>query len=395
MNALITKSEVLARLFSLWTPPRKSEKIPVEQALGRVTAEPVYARFTLPVKRASGMDGVAIISGRFSQGIPDTSGWLVNIDYVRADTGDDFDDRFDAVIPIEKVTFTENGTPQFDVETPIAPGTNVRGAGVWVREGEMLVDALRQLGSVELAALTMGGIAEVSVIKKPSVGYIPTGSELVPANTTPARGQNVNSNSILLDALLREAGAQPLIFPIVRDNQQQLEDQLLSALKQSDILMIGGGSSKGGEDFCADLLKKYGEVICHGVAAAPGKPLCLALIDGKPVINLPGPSLAAFYGFDWCVRAIIGHWLGIPLPQRRKIKVTLTEDLCCSERMSIMYRANLRHNERGEIEALPLAMGGNSIPQALCTDAVYVSTPGEGTHKKGEQIEMELLREIR
>lgn len=392
MDGLKAKSEVLAQLFSLWQPSRKFEKVSIKHALGRITSEPVHARFTLPVKRASGMDGVAVISERFAQGIPDTSHWSLDIDYARADTGDDFDDRFDAVIPIEKVTFTENGKPLFNVETPVVPGIGVRSAGCWVQEGELLIDAHKPLRATDLAALALGGIAEVSVITKPVIGYIPTGSELVPVGVTPARGQNVDSNSILLDCLLREIGAEPLILPIVHDNRQQLEENLQQALKRTDVLIIGGGTSKGCEDLCADLLKKQGNVICHGVAVAPGRPLCLALIDGKPVINLPGPPVAAFYGFDWCIRAIICQWLSIPLPQRKKVMATLTEDFPCPDQISFMRRANLRRNEQGEIEASPLGMG-KSIPQMLCTDALYITVPGEGDHKKGSQIEVELLRE--
>ncbi|MDR1530349.1 MAG: molybdopterin molybdotransferase MoeA [Burkholderiales bacterium] len=393
MRTLISKANVLARLFALWQPPEKNERIPIEQAFGRVTAEPMDARLTLPVKRASAMDGFAVIAERFKNGIPDTSTWVLGVDYVRADTGDDFDDCFDAVIPIEKISFAANNTPIFNVETPLATGTGVRGAGAWTKEGERLIDARLPLRAVDLAALTLGGITEITVVSKPTVAFIPTGSELVPPGAIPARGQNVNSNSILLDCLLREVGAEPLIFPIVHDKWRELEDNLAQALARSDIVVIGGGSSKGGEDFCADLLKKHGEVICHGVAAAPGRPLCLALIDGKPVINLPGPALAAFYGFDWCIRAIVCRWLGIPLPQRKKVTVTLTEDLVCSEKMSIMYRAYLRRNDNGSLEATPLSMGGTSTPRALCADVIYISTPGEGTHKRGTQIEVELLRE--
>ncbi len=391
-KTLPSKAEVLNKLFSQWQPPERTETVPLAQAFGRVTAETLKARFDLPVVRASMMDGVAVDSTRFQNGAPDTSSWQEGADYVRADTGDDFDDCFDAVIAVEQVTFLDGGGLRIDDDVDVQANMRIRGVGSWVKKGSELVQAHTLLRAVDIAALAMGGIDNVPVIRKPVVAFVPSGSELVSPGTVPQRGQNINSNSLMLEQLLREAGAQPLILPIVRDDQQQLAQTLVRALQQADIVVIGGGSSKGGEDFCAEMLKEQGELITHGVAAAPGRPLCMVLIDGKPVVNLPGPVIAAFYGFDWCLQAMVGAWLGVAMPQRRKANAQLTEELSCSDKMSMMYRLSLCKNEQGILEATPMKLGASGTAQVLCADGIYISTPGESVHEKGATITVELLQ---
>lgn len=115
------------------------------------------------------------------------------------------------------------------------------------------------------------------------------------------RGKNTDSNAILVRHMSKEMGAEAVCHPIVRDDSEALERALDTGLAEADIVIINGGSSKGEEDYNARLLKVRGDIICHGVAAAPGEPICIAMINQKPVVNLPGPSLATYYGLDWCI----------------------------------------------------------------------------------------------
>ena len=161
-------------------PVSQTETIPVEAALGRVLTRDQYAQATIPVARASAMDGVAVCAVRFGQGMPDTAGWKLGVDFCRTDTGDDFDDRFDAVIPIERVQISEKGQLTILGDMQVRPGDNIRPRGSAIRTGELVARKHRQLRPFDLACLAMGGIAQVEVYRRPRVAFIPTGSELVP-----------------------------------------------------------------------------------------------------------------------------------------------------------------------------------------------------------------------
>ncbi|MDR3116096.1 MAG: hypothetical protein LBU25_11330 [Treponema sp.] len=323
----ITRKEALEKLFDLWNPPFNIETVPLEDARGRITAQALYSRLTLPLVRSSNGDGIAVCSAAFAEGPPDTSAWVAGKDYVRADTGDDFDDRFDAVIMIELVGFDGEGRIFLPPELRVVPGLNISGTGNSVMEGELLLEKALPIRACDLGTLALGGLRDVPVVKKPLVAFIPTGNELIPAGQLPKREQNIDTNSILARHMLLEMGAEPLILPIVKDDPELLKQALEQALDAADVVIINGGSSKGAEDYNARLLAEQGRVICRGVNAAPGRPLCIALIGQKPVVNLAGPMVAAYFGLDWCVRGIVCRILNIPTPQRHTVIATLQEDI--------------------------------------------------------------------
>lgn len=392
MEPLLTKTEVLERLFDCWQPKPQTENIPVDEALGRITATSLFARHTLPVVRASRMDGIAVDARHFAHGDPETTGWVEGVDYMRADTGDDFDDRFDTIIPIEDVAFACDGELLLKASLNVRPGDRVSRAGSTIQEGDCIVESHLPLQPVDLAGLVMGGVQTVPVIKKPVVAFIPTGNELIAPGSKPARGQNIDCNTILAENMLRQMGAQPLCLPIVRDDLARLEQVLQQALQQADIVIINGGSSKGGEDYNARLLKEYGDVLCHGVAAAPGKPMCIAIINGKPVINLPGPALSAFYGMDWCVRSIVCRYLSIPVPQRIRASAVLTDELHSRKPIAFLHRLHVDQQVDGSYAATPLSIDGHGAVRNLCADALFITRIGDDYYPKGSEIEVELVR---
>ena len=263
------------------------------------------------------MDGVAVASLPLLRGYSGHVPLENREDFCRADTGDDFDDRFDAVIPIEQVEFPPEGGLRLHDISSVQPGDRVRPCGSTIRKGQLLVPKHRQLRPFDLASLAMGGMDQVKVFAKPKVAFLPTGSELVPLGAAVERGCNIDSNSILAHNLLREMGAEPLCYPIVPDRPEDVAAALDRALEEADVVLLNGGSSKGAEDFNARLLEERGAALFHWVAAAPGKPMCVALIGQKPVINLPGPPLAVLYGMDWCIRAIVHRLLHTPLHAAR------------------------------------------------------------------------------
>lgn len=167
------------------------------------------------------------------------------------------------------------------------PGDGIRPRGSAIQAGELLAKRDRPLRSFDLACLAMGGVAQVEVYQAPRVAFLPTGSELVPLGAPVGRGNNIDSNSVLVQGLLTEMGATPLCHPIVPDRPEEVAAALDRALEEADVVLLNGGSSKGAEDFNARLLEDRGSVLFHWVAAAPGKPLCVALINGKPLSTCP------------------------------------------------------------------------------------------------------------
>jgi molybdopterin molybdotransferase/putative molybdopterin biosynthesis protein len=324
---LPTRIEVLEKLYKTWNAPIRTETIPTQDAYDRVLSENVFSKCDKPVVRASQMDGVAVKSEAFSKGIPDTRSWVYGVDWTRADTGDDFPDEFDAVIAIEDVNISSENEIAFGkgFEPKIASGTNVSPQGSMLSKGAIVAKKGTRLSPCDIAAVALSAVTQVQVYKRPTVAFIPTGSELIPLGETPLRGQTVDSNSLLAKLMLEEMGAIPDIYPIVRDDKSALAAALDTAISESDIVVFSAGTSKGEEDFSHALLAERGELICHGVAAAPGRPLALAIIDGKPVINVPGPPVACYNGLDWCVRSIISAYSELIPPKRLTIPAQLAE----------------------------------------------------------------------
>ncbi|MDR2360679.1 MAG: molybdopterin molybdotransferase MoeA [Oscillospiraceae bacterium] len=405
---LPTRAEVLKRFFSQWSAPIKTEFVYTANAFGKTLAADAYAQCDRPVVRASSMDGVGVRSAEFACSLVElnnkASNWKLGVDYCRADTGDDFPDEFDAVVPIEDVDLLPGGLRFHDDMERITAGHNVIKQGEQLRKGAVIVRKGTKLTACDLGALCIGAVDKAEVYKNPVVAFIPTGNELVPLGTLPERGQGVDSNSLMVRLMMLEMGAEPLIFPITRDDKAALTAAFDEAFAKADVVVLGAGSSKGEEDYCHTLLSSRGTIIAHGVAAAPGKPLSLAIVDGKPCVNTAGPPLACFNGFDWCVRAIVNAYLGhAPIfgesdslpPQitRRTISAVLAEpiDVGQDERFEAIVRIDLERAAAGYI-AHPVSHRTRHHTNALIADGLYTAKiPPEPT-AKGDKIEIQILR---
>ncbi|MDO4554930.1 MAG: molybdopterin molybdotransferase MoeA [Lachnospiraceae bacterium] len=391
---LIKKEEALSLLLSKWNYIPSLEWIPLSEASGRILAKDQYALYDLPVVRASAMDGIAVKSEYFKDGMPDTSDWKLGTDYVRADTGDDFDDDFDAVIAIENVALTSEGNLSFLHQVNATRNFNVRPGGCDIKKDSLIAVSGTQMNASCMAALAMGGIEEVPVIKKPVIAFIPTGSELVSVGTKPKRGQNIDSNSILVRQMLLDMGAHPILSPIIPDEKEALEQALDRYLPDADMILVNAGSSKGGEDFCHQILSKRGTSVFSGIAAVPGRPMNAVIIDNKPVINLAGPSFGAFYGMDSVIRELICHCLTIPVPVREKVTAKLTAPLVKPPFFSLMAPIHLERKEDGSYLATPITLRGPKASgscAALQAEGIYITEPKEQISREGETIQVELL----
>ncbi len=390
-NLAVTRAEALELLAGHWPLKTETELIPVRKALGRVTTQNVYSRNTLPVCRSSRSDGIAVRSADFINGLPDTSGWVKGREFIRADTGDDFPDHFDTVIPVENIFYTDDGRLCFADGFSFLKGSCIRNEGSLVKKGDLLVKANVRLTPVHLAALALGGIYQLEVIKRPKVVYMPTGNELVAAGIKPERGQNVESNGLMVSAFLQQWEAEPVCYPIIKDNPAELEQALDMALVAGDIILINGGSSKGEEDFNARLLQKRASFFRHGIKMIPGRPVAIAIIEGKPVINVPGPVIATFLAMDWCVIGLVHHYYGLAVPERPKIKVRLEKPLQKNPDIEVYTWLALMKQDDGYTAS---SLGyDKSIPSLLVeADALFIAPIGTTGYQAGDEVEAELLR---
>lgn len=194
----------------------------------------------------------------------------------------------------------------------------------------------------------------------------------------------------MLTALLSRWGADVVRFDVIRDNKAELENAMDAALKIADLVLINGGSSRGEEDYDSYMLERRGSFFRHGVKAAPSKPMGFAVVDGKPVINVPGPVAAAALAEHWFLSALVCHWYGLPAPEYYRVKAVLAEPFKKRPGMEIISRVSLRRGPEGFI-ATPLSWGDDGIPGLLRRTDGFLNVPAETTLlDAGETVEIEL-----
>lgn len=392
----VSKEEAMQLYLEHWPDIMDEEWVPLGEALGRVLSRAQTAQQSIPVVRASGMDGVAVASARCPGGRPsDSESWQLGKDFVRADTGDDFPDEFDAVIPIEKVSIGLDGKGlKVDEGVLVEKGMSIRPKGSLVQAGQLLVDAHHRLNATDLAVLAMGNIAEVPVYRRPVVAFIPTGTELVAPGGVVPRGANIDSNSFMARPLLEEYGAEVHMYPIVRDEPLALEEKLSQAHEACDLILLNGGSSKGAEDFALRLLEGKGKVLFHWTQCGPGRPAALATYLGKPVVVVPGPPYGCLNVLHWLIRPMIAHMLGLPKAPVYTVKATLTEPVDGPKTISFLLGANITRNEIGQVEAHLMSFKQHGALTCLAAEGFVHTTQGQAGWKAGDEVEITLLRPV-
>jgi molybdopterin molybdotransferase/putative molybdopterin biosynthesis protein len=392
MTGLLSKEAVIEILGREWRPKASSEAVSVTEALGRIPARDLFSVNSIPLVRSAAMDGWAVKSALFAGGLPDASKWALGRDYARADMGDDFDDGFDSVVLVEEARQEGEGL-SFSESLNFSPGQNVRQAGAQIAEGDLLAKAGRPLLPKDLAMLQMGGLSVIEVFAKPRFAFIPSGNELIAPGPRPARGENIDTNSVLVSKTLEGWGAKAELWPIIPDDPEKLSKALDEALDRSDVVILNGGSSKGGDDRAGSLLAARGRSLVRGVAAAPGKPMGVFLVGDKLAVNLPGPMIAAYYGLEWCLKWIVARFQGLKLVPRPKVKAVLLEDLKAPESLSFLFNVSLSRNSDGSWSARPVDPRRARTAEGVAANGQYMSVLGRGAIPKGEEIWVEVLRD--
>jgi putative molybdopterin biosynthesis protein len=371
-----------------------TEVIPTEEALDRVTAAPVFARLSSPAYHAAAMDGIAVRAEDTygaSQDAPRTLG--LGQSAFELNTGHPLPEGTNAVIMVEYVEPLADD--QVRIEAAAYPWQHVRKVGEDIVATEMVIPQNTRLGPYELGAVVASGHGRIAVKKRPRVHVIPTGSELVSIRDTEGAskpGQIVEYNSIMLQAMIRRAGGEAVVFDIVPDDYAAILDAVRRAAEDgTDLIIINAGSSAGSEDYTATVCAELGEVLVHGVTIMPGKPTILGVVEGRPFIGNPGYPVSAVISFEQFAEPLLARLLGVRPEERLKVTVTPSQAFPSRLGLEEFLRVKLGRIG-GEIVAVPLPRGAGSITTLTRADGIIripAESEGVGTE---ERVEAELLR---
>ncbi|MCJ7432123.1 MAG: molybdopterin-binding protein, partial [Anaerolineales bacterium] len=310
------------------------ELIPLdEHALGRVTAEPIWAIVSSPHYHASAMDGFAVKADNTNGAQPSSpiSFALEENSAQYVDTGDPLPDWANAVIPIENVeSLDENGQISSTVRGPssiriraaVVPWSHVRPLGEDIVATQLVLPAGHILRPADLGAIAASGHQEIKVSRKPRVAILPTGTELVPIGSKLKSGDILEYNSLVMAAQVKAMGGEPTRYPITKDDFDLICERVQEAAQTHDLVLLNAGSSAGAEDFSSKVVEKLGQLLVHGVAVRPGHPVILGTIDrgqqtvvnGQssivPIVGVPGYPVSAALTVDIFIEPILAKWLG-------------------------------------------------------------------------------------
>jgi putative molybdopterin biosynthesis protein len=327
---ILSREEAIARFEAALFPRAvPGERRKLADALGCALAEDVTAPIDVPPFDRSNVDGFAVRSADLAAAGEGAPVRLMLNDEVIAcgvaptrpvlsgtatsiATGGPVPRGADAIVMVEHTQ--PAGNRAIEVRRAVSPGQFVSYAGSDIARGEALLRAGTMVGSREIGMLAACGIADVTVARRPRVAILSTGDELVQPGS-PLRPAGIyDTNGAVVTAAIAENGGEVNFLGAIPDDEQALEAAMRSALAASDMLVLSGGTSKGAGDVSHRIIERLGKpgIIAHGVALKPGKPLCLAVCDGKPVVILPGFPTSAMFTFHDMIVPVLRKMAGLP-----------------------------------------------------------------------------------
>ena len=344
-----------------------TETVTLTDCLGRVTAEDVYSDVDIPDFNRSTMDGFAVkASSTF--GASEANPAYLNVrghirmggrpdfsigpgEAARIATGGMLPEGADSVIMVEYTDALDDTT--IEAYRSVAPGQHVIEKGEDIRHTQPALKAGTRIRPQESGLLAACGRTEMTVFRRPRVGIISTGDEVVPVDQVPGQGQIRDINTQTLSGQVLAAGGMPMVFGIVKDNRGDLMDKCRRALDCSDMVMISGGSSVGARDFTVEVLDTLPDtsILVHGISISPGKPTILARSGGKAFWGLPGHAVSAMVVFAVVVRPFLDRLCGLSQTVRQfPVQAVLSRNLASAQGRVDYVRVRLV-----EVDGQPMA----------------------------------------
>lgn len=368
--------------------PLTTETIPLSQANGRVTAQAVWAKLSAPHYHASAMDGFAL-RAKDSEGATETHPIQFSLvtspeeaERVRrpaqaVNTGHPLPAWANTVVMIEHTQLiADEAGDTIEIRAALPPWHHVRAMGEDMVATELVLPANHKIRPVDLGALAGSGHATVAVYRRPRVAIIPTGSELMTAETAVtqviAPGQIIEYNSLVLAAQAESWGAQATRWPIVPDEFEAIKTAVLAAAPDHDLILLNAGSSAGSEDYSAHVVAAVGDLLVHGVAVRPGHPVVLGMVKGTrstPIIGVPGYPVSAALTGEIFVEPILARWQGQPAYEAPQITAVLTRKLNSHTGDDDYVRVSVGQ-VNDKMMATPISRGAGVITSLVRADGI-------------------------
>ena len=379
------------------------ETVPLTQALGRVLAADVASPIDVPPFDRALVDGFAvraadteganaarprrlilnreILACGVAPALPVAAGTATPIA-----TGGMIPRGADAVVMVEQTEFFEDALA-IDVTGPVRPGQFLGYAGADMAFGETVLRKGVAVTAREIGMLAACGLAEIAVVRRPRVAVLSTGDELMAPGEQLHPGAIYDSNGAIVAASVAENGGESVALGIVRDDEAALERALRDALARSDLVVLSGGTSKGAGDVSHRILSRLGEpgILVHGVALKPGKPLCLAVAEGKAVVVLPGFPTSAMFTFHEFVVPLVRALAGLPPREETAVPARLPQRLTSELGRTEFVMASLAQGDDGLV-ALPLPKGSGSVTAFSQADGFFAVPAARSGLEAGETV---------
>lgn len=366
----------------------QTQVIPVYESCGRITAEAVYAHICAPHYTASAMDGVAVCA-RDTFGATETTPVTLHPEqFTVLDTGDPVPEGWDAVIMVEDLVKNEDGS--ITIHAAAAPWQHIRQIGEDVCAGEMILPGHMTVTPAAIGAMIAGGVLELRVIRRPVVGIIPTGDEIIPPCTDPRPGDILEFNGSIFSAMVRQWGAEPVVYPIVPDDFDRIKAMVEKASDQCDMVILNAGSSAGREDFSAQVIRQLGQVLYHGIAIKPGKPAILGCRGKTAILGVPGYPVSGIIVIEQFLKPLIEHWLKTAAQPEHYAQATLTRPVVSGLKYQEFVRVRMGA-VGGRLMASPLSRGSGVVSSFMKADGILEVPQGLEGYEAGEEVTLRLL----
>lgn len=412
---LLDVQEALSRILAA-IETLGAESVALPDALDRVLAEDVQATLDLPPFANSSMDGFAVRAADVASATPDApqpltvsqdipAGSISQValnpgEAARIMTGAPLPPGADAIVPVEATDaeWAAGGEAHLPgtvhIRQAVKPGDYVRPVGEDIAAGQIVLKAGTVLRPAEIGVLAALGIATVPVIHRPRVAILSSGDELVEIDAPLGPGQIRNSNSYVLEGLVRQQGGTPYRIPTARDTLADVRRAFHAALAgRPDLILSSAGVSVGAHDVVRTVLDELGEVTLWRINLRPGKPLAFGQVRGVPFFGLPGNPVSAQVTFDVLVRPALCKLAGRPdrVPMAEAV---LAEDIPADGRLTY-FRVTLRRDAHGDLVASTTGtQSSGAMRSMVLADGLLIVPAGVREARAGQRFQVRLLREV-